>query len=242
MSSTPLNESWFALDKVFEHPAGIECYTVQTSDAWLPDDTDLLVSTMESVFLEDLSLDEKGPVYSKDEDWRFSAPSSQLDYIPPDNAPLPYPATSQLRSGPETRPNTSYQGRAREAAASHPYKARRYRRWRAPGSMQGRCDCCCNCCQRRYRPRRYRPRRYRPRVPSWEHLPVAIQPTKWYQVVGSMQCNYCKAQGRHQMTSWMCQRCKAPLCLMPHRNCYNEWHGQSCELRVENLPLKEENE
>ncbi|XP_021178467.2 uncharacterized protein LOC110369309 isoform X2 [Fundulus heteroclitus] len=77
----------------------------------------------------------------------------------------------------------------------------------------------------RCRVRRAMERRCQPRTTSWEHLPVVIPPTRWYQVVGSMQCSHCKAQGRHQITSWMCQCCQVALCLKPYRNCYTEWHG-----------------
>nr|XP_033469442.1 uncharacterized protein LOC117248448 isoform X2 [Epinephelus lanceolatus] len=198
MSWRCFNQPWLVLDRIFNHPAGHECYTVRATDCRFPENADMLVSRMESELWDE---------------------ALRTRFVPPN------------------------QWRTRKAAAWQPYKTRQYHGWRPSVSMQGGCGC--NCGPRRYRQRRWRPRRcqperYRPRVTSSEHLPVAIQPTKWYQVVGSMQCSNCKAQGRHQMTSWMCQRCEVPLCLKPYRNCYTKWHGQGCELRGWRLPFQEE--
>nr|XP_033469441.1 uncharacterized protein LOC117248448 isoform X1 [Epinephelus lanceolatus] len=245
MSWRCFNQPWLVLDRIFNHPAGHECYTVRATDCRFPENADMLVSRMESELWDDFSPEEKDPVYPNHQEWWFSTLSSPLDLPLLFNASLRSPATSW--SPPHRALRTRFvppnQWRTRKAAAWQPYKTRQYHGWRPSVSMQGGCGC--NCGPRRYRQRRWRPRRcqperYRPRVTSSEHLPVAIQPTKWYQVVGSMQCSNCKAQGRHQMTSWMCQRCEVPLCLKPYRNCYTKWHGQGCELRGWRLPFQEE--
>ncbi|XP_037637744.1 uncharacterized protein LOC119495403 [Sebastes umbrosus] len=207
MSSRRFNDRWIVVDQMYENPTWDECYAVLDTDWQFADDTDGLVSTMESE-LDDFTPEEKHHVDPKEEEWWVSAPSSPAtSWSPPHNAPW-------------TR---SHRRRSRGAAASHRHKAQQYRGFRAPFSMQRRRGCGCNCSRWRYTPRRYRQR-----VTSWEHLPVAIQPTEWYQVVGSRQCSHCKAQGRHQMTSWMCRICEVPLCLTPLRNCYSKWHGQGC--------------
>nr|XP_020502730.1 uncharacterized protein LOC109993919 [Labrus bergylta] len=231
MSGRRFSESWRLLDKVTGNLSWEECYAVSRTEWNFPEDTDQLVSATES------DVDDPGEnelVAPKEENPFYSTPSSPLKLHSTSGAILPFPATTPVppQRAPRSRSKTPSQWRRRRAAASHPYKARGYRKYRAPvsGRRSCGCCCCCNCSGRRYRPRGcvQRRRRYRltPRVPSWEHLPVAIQPTKWYQVVGSMQCSHCKTQGRHQMTSWMCQICEEPLCLMPHRNCYALWHGQ----------------
>ncbi|KAF1376109.1 hypothetical protein PFLUV_G00227260 [Perca fluviatilis] len=231
--------SWIVLDnKLIETPTWGECYATHDTGGRSPGDT--WTTTFKS---EVDDSEEKDPVEPKD-DGCLSVPS-------PPNSSFPSPATSWSppHNASWTRSVTQNQWRAIEAAASHPYKTRGHRGFRAPVFMHHRCGCCCcNCSHRRYRPWRYRPWRYRPwryrawrfrawrrrptrctpRVTSWEHLPVTIQPTKWYQVVGRMQCSQCYAQGWHCMTSWMCQTCQVPLCLLPYRNCYAEWHGQKC--------------
>ncbi|XP_031146950.1 uncharacterized protein LOC116044075 [Sander lucioperca] len=215
--------SWIVLDKLIDTPTWDECYA---TDWRSPDDT--LTITCKSA-LDDS--EEKDPVEPKDEEC-FSVPS-------PPSSSFPSPATSwsPAHKASWTRSVTQNQWRA---AASHPYKTRGHHGFRAPVFMHHRCGCCCccNCSHRRYRPWRFRPWRARqrrrrptrctPRVPSWQHLPVTIQPTKWYQVAGRMRCSQCYAQGWHCMTSWMCQSCQVPLCLLPYRNCYAEWHGQQC--------------
>lgn len=143
---------------------------------------------------------------------------------------IPSTSTPEQHSTPRSMSRTEANRRHRRAAASHPYHARGYDRERAPASTEHRC-----CHNQEYRPQSIMSRRARlrratatPNLPSWQHLPVTIEPEKWYQVVGSMQCEYCKAMGRHQQTSWICQLCQVPLCLMPFRNCYSVWHGQKC--------------
>lgn len=167
---------------------------------------------------------EKDPVDPKDQEQSSSSPVLPLDMLPPLNSPIP--STSTSSSIPPTAP------RIRPIrAASTPSRARRFHRFKAPFAMRhgcGSCCCCCNCSCRSFRPRRSWPRIYRPGKRTWEHLPVVMNASRWYQVVGSMQCIHCKAQGRHQLTSWMCQSCHVPLCLMPYRNCYARWHDQRC--------------
>ncbi|KAK9541961.1 hypothetical protein VZT92_001969 [Zoarces viviparus] len=211
MSSRLVKPAWIHLDKVNEKPSWGECYAAH--------DTDVPRSAMESKW-DDFSSEEKDPVDPNDDGWRFPDPSSHVDLLPSPSASFSSPTLPW--SPPHRAPwPRSCHRRARGDATSHPYKAKGHCQFRARDYR--RCGGCCNCSQRRYKPRGYQPN-----VTSWEHLPVVIQPTKWYQVVGSMQCSHCRGEGRHQMTSWMCQSCQVPLCLMPYRNCYTKWHGQRC--------------
>ncbi|XP_032384350.1 uncharacterized protein LOC116697131 [Etheostoma spectabile] len=222
--------SWIVLDKLSESPTWDECYATHDTDSRCPDDASVITLKSDS--------DEKHPVELKDEGC-FSVPS------PPNSSfPTPAPSSSPPHKDLQTSSISQNQWRDIGATASHRNKVREHRGFRAPVFMQRRCGgcCCCNCSQRRSRPWRSRPwrsrqRRFRQRRPkptrftpvtSWQHLPVTIQPTKWYQVVGRMRCSLCYAQGWHYMTSWMCQSCQVPLCLLPYRNCYAEWHGQTC--------------
>ncbi|XP_073338191.1 uncharacterized protein [Pagrus major] len=223
MADRRVGQSWLVMDETVR--TWDECYAIRATDWIFAGDAVIPDSTMES------ELDgpgEKDPVDPTDEEWCLSSPFLPLDLLPPPNSSLPSPSTSW--SPPHTAP------RIRPIrAASPPSRARRFLGFRAPSPTRHRCGgcCCCNCSRRRFRRRRFRPRRFRPRiyrpgVATWEHLPVVIQPFRWYHVVGSMQCSHCKSRGRHQMTSWMCQSCNVPLCLMPYRNCYAKWHDQMC--------------
>lgn len=174
----------------------------------------------------------KDPSDPTDEERSLSSPVLPLDMLPSLNSPLPSPSTSS--PPPHTAPRI---------------RARRFHRFIAPFPMRhscgggggGGCCCCCNCNWRSFRPRRSKLRIYRPGKRKWEHLPVVMRPCRWYQVVGSMQCIHCEARGRHQLTSWMCQSCHVPLCLMPYRNCYAKWHDQRCWVqRMEAFVLKGE--
>ncbi|XP_068583212.1 uncharacterized protein [Cebidichthys violaceus] len=217
MSSRRVKNTWVLLDEVNEKPSWGECYAVHAVDLRF---ADVPRSAMESEW-DDFSPEEKDPVDPNDDGWWFSHPSSHVDLLPSPSASFSSPASPW--SPPHRAPwPWSRQRRSRGAAASRPYKARGHHRFRAPVSRFRRGGC------HDYRRRTHRPRGYKPNVTSWEHLPAVIQPTKWYQVVGSMQCSHCSGQGRHQMTSWMCQSCQVPLCLMPYRNCYAKWHGQRC--------------
>ncbi|XP_034407616.1 uncharacterized protein LOC117743834 isoform X2 [Cyclopterus lumpus] len=153
-------------------------------------------------------------------DWQIAddsdVPESKMESEWED-VPVSSPASSW--SSPLRDPWTRSSQRASRAAAYHPDKASGYCEVRAPVFRRRGCN---------GGRRRYRPRGCMPKCTSWEHLPAVIQPTKWYQVVGSMQCSHCKDQGRYQLTSWICQTCQVPLCLMPYRNCYAKWHGQRC--------------
>ncbi|XP_041645289.1 uncharacterized protein LOC121510947 [Cheilinus undulatus] len=218
MSGRRFSESWLLVgDLTWD-----ECYAICKKDGHFQEDSNNVVTATET---EIDNPGEDDPVVQAEEVLFCSTSvkrySTSDDYIPLSTTPPP-----PLCRSPKRRSITPTKWRRRRAAASHPYKARRHCGYRAPVSRRRSCGCCCNCSRRReWLPRR---RRYTltPRVSSWEHLPVAIQPTKWYQVVGSMQCSHCKAKGRYQMTSWMCQMCEEPLCLMPFRNCYALWHGQ----------------
>ncbi|MEQ2252146.1 hypothetical protein ILYODFUR_018684 [Ilyodon furcidens] len=152
--------------------------------------------------------------------------------FPEETEPSVPAAESETKEVPSSKSHTRMQAQ-RSRGAKEP------RSYRAPGAAGS--GCMCSCCQRgcqpreymskeslrgRYRERRFVERRYWPRVTSGVHLPVVIQPTRWYQVVGGMQCCHCKTQGRYQITSWMCQCCKVALCLKPYRNCYAQWHGE----------------
>ncbi|XP_034407615.1 uncharacterized protein LOC117743834 isoform X1 [Cyclopterus lumpus] len=197
-----------------ETPTWGERYAVVASDWQIADDSDVPESKMESEW-EDFS-PEKNPVVPSDGRW-FSEPFSHVDLLPSPSVPVSSPASSW--SSPLRDPWTRSSQRASRAAAYHPDKASGYCEVRAPVFRRRGCN---------GGRRRYRPRGCMPKCTSWEHLPAVIQPTKWYQVVGSMQCSHCKDQGRYQLTSWICQTCQVPLCLMPYRNCYAKWHGQRC--------------
>nr|XP_033956633.1 uncharacterized protein LOC117459675 [Pseudochaenichthys georgianus] len=205
--STRFNNLRIILENISENPTWDECYAVRpTKRRFEYSTTDMQdspgVSRSESPreLGEIFSPDEKDPVDTKEEQLLFPAPSP--------------PATSSQRSP-----------RARGAAASNYY--RENRDFRRP--VSGRCRFGCHYCSRRaYIRRRYpawsKPKIYGPSGTSWNHLPVVIKPTKWYQVVGNVQCSLCRDRGKRQKTSWMCQSCEVPLCLMPYRNCFTEWH------------------
>lgn len=175
--------------------------------------------------MHSLTREKQDPVRSEDYDWWLSAPPSSLDLLQAASLSLHHRALS-------TRPATPTEPRAQRASrAAAPNPWRGYNASRAPVYL-GCKHCCCCCNQQRCRPRGYGPRgcmsggyNSRPEV-MWLHLAVMLEPIKWYQVVGSMQCSYCRAQGRHQMTSWMCQSCAVPLCLMPYRNCFFRWQRE----------------
>lgn len=172
---------------------------------------------------------EEKPLDPSDDQWWFPDTFSHVDLLPSPSVPFSPPASPWATPLRAPRTRSSWR-RARGAAAYRPYKTNGYRNVRAPvfrrpGRGGGSSS---NCGRWSYMPDICSPRRYKPHYTSWEHIPVVIQATKWYQVVGSMQCSHCSDQGRHQMTSWMCQSCQVPLCLMPYRNCYAKWHSQWC--------------
>ncbi|XP_054874440.1 uncharacterized protein LOC129350812 [Amphiprion ocellaris] len=219
------------VDEMYESPTWDACYAVRSTETPFSVDIDLPPPATESAGGSDLIPED--PVDAEDKEDRLSTPS------PVDQGSHAASWSSSQISG-RTRsvtPTHLRARRARRAAASQPNRGQGYNRSRAPVSTGHGCVCCC-CSQRRYSQgrsvtRRYRSRRYvssscMPSAALWEHLPVVIQPTRWYQVVGRMPCGYCKSQGRHKMTSWICQRCEVPLCLMPYRNCYTKWHAQIC--------------
>ncbi|XP_030298695.1 uncharacterized protein LOC115597125 [Sparus aurata] len=216
MSDRSFSESWLSVDDT--GPTWDECYAVSSTDWIFEGDIVIPNSTMESE-LDDFGPGAKDPSDPTDEERSLSSPVLPLDMLPSLNSPLPSPSTSS--PPPHTAPRI---------------RARRFHRFKAPFPMRhscgggggGGCCCCCNCNWRSFRPRRSKLRIYRPGKRKWEHLPVVMRPCRWYQVVGSMQCIHCEARGRHQLTSWMCQSCHVPLCLMPYRNCYAKWHDQRC--------------
>ena len=165
--------------------------------------------------------EEEDPVGPYDEEQGSSTPNP-VDQHPPSNASLRARATTSGTShhrAPRSRSDNPAQRRS--SAASHPHRAQ-------SSHASGRdCDRSFNYNQGSYRRRRCTSGRNGSRPPL-EHIPVTIRPTRWYQVVGRGQCGNCRYWGRHQMTSWMCQSCKVPLCLVPFRNCYGSWHRQWC--------------
>ncbi|XP_035029077.1 uncharacterized protein LOC118119321 [Hippoglossus stenolepis] len=217
MSRRRVRESWAVVSRT--SPTWDEYYAVRARDA-----TASAATETEEEHFSPVE-EEKDPVDPYDEEQGSSTPYP-VDQHPPSNASLPARATTSgasLHRAPRSRSYNPTQRRS--SAASHPYRAQSYHESRRTCGD----DCCFNYNQRSYR-RRYTSGmsgRYRSR-PSLEHIPVTIQPTRWYQVVGRRQCSNCRYQGRHQMTSWMCQSCKVPLCLMPFRNCYGIWHRQRC--------------
>nr|XP_019952101.1 PREDICTED: uncharacterized protein LOC109635390 [Paralichthys olivaceus] len=218
MSSRRFRESWAVVTKA--SPTWDECYAARTrhgTASAAPETEEEHFSRVE---------EEKDPVDPNDEEWGLSSPYPLDQHASP---PAP-PATSAASLHRAPRPRSYNRTQRRSSAASHPYRAQGYHESRGPVFMQHTYGFSFNCNRRSYRRRRYMSGmsgRYRPR-PSLEHFPVTIQPTRWYQVVGSMQCRNCRYLGRHQMTSWMCQSCKVPLCLVPYRNCYGIWHRQRC--------------
>ncbi|XP_033978367.1 uncharacterized protein LOC117476102 [Trematomus bernacchii] len=213
--STRVNSLRIVMDNISENPTWDECYAVCTTERRVEySTTDMLdspeVSTRESPRDMGEIPDEKDPVDTKEEQLLFPAPSE------------PYWTSLQRISQARSR----RERRARGAAASNYYRENCGFR----GPVSERCRFGCHYCnQRGYTPRSYptwrsKPKIYRLSGTSWKHLPVVIEPTKWYQVVGSEQCSLCSDRGRHQKTSWMCPSCEVPLCLMPYRNCYTEWH------------------
>ncbi|XP_051502197.1 piggyBac transposable element-derived protein 4-like [Myxocyprinus asiaticus] len=43
---------------------------------------------------------------------------------------------------------------------------------------------------------------------------------------GRRRCRLCKEKGIEKTTIWQCDTCLVPLCLIPDRNCFREWHVQ----------------
>ncbi|KAL6491263.1 hypothetical protein MHYP_G00016080 [Metynnis hypsauchen] len=44
--------------------------------------------------------------------------------------------------------------------------------------------------------------------------------------VGRRACELCKQDGKKVKTSAFCMKCRVPLCLMPKRNCFLQWHQE----------------
>ncbi|XP_034537207.1 uncharacterized protein LOC117811192 [Notolabrus celidotus] len=226
MSGRSFSESWRLLDQLSGNPTWQQSYSVCKTEWHFQEDSENVMSTAE--FTTDGPLENDFVIPEKEEPCSSASSSSEATVFFPETSPPP-----QYRAPRHTHRATEKM-RRRRAAVSHPYKARGYHVNIAPTSTGHRCGgFCCSCSQRRYKPWDIMARRARlraatvaPNVPAGQHLPVTIHPTRWFQVVGSLQCEHCKAKGRYQMTSWMCQLCMVPLCLMPFRNCYSAWHAQ----------------
>ena len=62
--------------------------------------------------------------------------------------------------------------------------------------------------------------------PPNKHLPVPIAPTiiKKSQL-GRKNCNYCYSKHKKEFkTPWKCNICNLPLCVLPERNCFFDYH------------------
>lgn len=62
---------------------------------------------------------------------------------------------------------------------------------------------------------------------SAEHVPVPIATvteSKQKASKGRLKCVHCSMNRKRNDTPWKCKACDVPLCLVPDRNCYMEWH------------------
>ncbi|KAK6323770.1 hypothetical protein J4Q44_G00061090 [Coregonus suidteri] len=60
------------------------------------------------------------------------------------------------------------------------------------------------------------------------HTPVPIKPVadkSKRSSAGRKRCELCKKSGHSKDTPWKCNECGVPLCVIPDRNCFHDWHN-----------------
>ncbi|XP_028979835.1 piggyBac transposable element-derived protein 4-like [Esox lucius] len=56
-------------------------------------------------------------------------------------------------------------------------------------------------------------------------VPIKVVEERSQRVSGArLRCKLCKTSGRGLDTPWKCNECGVALCVIPHRNCFHNWH------------------